>query len=471
MPNEVIFKTFRTKKHPYVYERGKGTIIVLPEDDHQELAQVENGDLDAEQSPVIQKYRNEGLFMENTIWEIEHNGSVTINQYVNTRMQQLTLQVTQQCNLRCAYCAYSGDYSNARTHSNSKMSYETAMSAIDFFLARNTELSEVVIGFYGGEPLLEFGLIKRCVEYAKSRVEGKKVKFNLTTNGTLISDEAADFLAENDFMLNISIDGSEEEHDRSRKYPDGTGSFATIISNIKKLRSKYPEYDRKIAISTTINPFIDLSCVLEYFSTEDVFQDRNIMFNQMTEKDYIGDATYDQKYFRVRSYEYIKMLFSLIGKLDEKYVSRLYASVKAEFALKRESINNRAQLPSKTHHNGPCMPGVKRLFVRTDGTLFPCERVNETLEFFKIGTLEDGIDIDKVKGILNIGQITSNECKSCWALRQCSLCASQISFNETLTKEDKLLSCPGCIERSMFEIYELCVLNEFGYSAEGASYL
>jgi len=230
---------------------------------------------------------------------------------------------------------------------------------------------------------------------------------NLTTNGTLINDEVADFLVENDFILNVSIDGSEEEHNRSRKYPDGTGSFATIISNINNLRNKYPDYERKITISTTINPYADLSCVLEYFSTDEIFQDKSIMFNQMVEKDY----------------------------------------------------------------NGPCMPGVKRLFVRTDGALFPCERVNETLDFFKIGTIEDGIDIDKVLGLLNIGKLTSDECKSCWALRQCSLCAGLISFDESPTREDKLRSCPECKSRSISDIYELCVLSEFGYKAEGGSFL
>jgi uncharacterized protein len=444
---------------------------MLTEDEYRELSQVEDGTLPAEQSTVITKYQEYGMFTPNVVEEIEHYGSVLIEQYIYTRMKQLTLQVTQQCNLRCAYCAYSGQYLNQRTHSSKRMSLETAIQAIDFFLDHNSELSEVTIGFYGGEPLLEFDLMKQCTEYAKSKVEGKKVNFNITTNGTLISDEVADFFAENDFILNISLDGSKEEHDINRKFANGEGSFDTIIANIKKMRDRYPEYARKISIATTINPHIDLSCVMEYFSTDEVFRDRSIMFNAVNEKDYLGDLTYDQKYYNVRNYEYIKMLFSLAGKLDEKYVSPLVSRAKGTFDQKQKGIVSRTILTPKAHHGGPCLPGVKRLFVRTDGALFPCERINELLEFFKIGTLEDGLDIEKIRNILNIGKLTENECKNCWSLRQCTLCSAQIEFVESLTKKEKVRACPGSMASSFSDLHELCVLNEFGFNAEGATVL
>jgi uncharacterized protein len=165
MTNTVIFKTFRTYTQPYVYDRHTHSIVSLTDDEYEELRQIENGELDCEHSPVIQKYRRSGLFMPNVVERIEHPGTAIIEQYLKTRMMQLTLQVTQQCNLRCGYCAYSGIYDNNRTHSNKRMSFETARKAIDFFLDRNGELSDIVIGFYGGEPLLELDLIKRCIDF------------------------------------------------------------------------------------------------------------------------------------------------------------------------------------------------------------------------------------------------------------------------------------------------------------------
>jgi organic radical activating enzyme len=100
----------------------------------------------------------------------------------------MILQVTQQCNLRCQYCAYSGAYYN-RTHNSARMSFETAKRAIDFLLARSHESDHVHVGFYGGEPLLEFDLIKRCVDYVKKSVEGRSITFGITTNATLLNDE------------------------------------------------------------------------------------------------------------------------------------------------------------------------------------------------------------------------------------------------------------------------------------------
>jgi hypothetical protein len=106
MPSDIVFETFRTHRHPYAYDRHLNPVIMLPEDDYQKLLLVRKGEIDAEESPVIEKYRNEGLFMPNSVSEIEHYGTVAIEQYTNTRMKQLVLQVTQQCNLRCEYCAY-----------------------------------------------------------------------------------------------------------------------------------------------------------------------------------------------------------------------------------------------------------------------------------------------------------------------------------------------------------------------------
>lgn len=468
MSNPVIFKTFRTYKHPYVYDRHTTSLVMLSEDEYLELSQVEKGVLSHEQSPVIKKYQQFGLFVPNVVEKIEHSGTEIIEHYLKTRMKQLTLQVTQQCNLRCAYCAYSGIYDRNRTHANQRMSFETAKKAIDFFLQNNSELSEVVIGFYGGEPLLEFDLIRQCVEYARSKVEGKKIIFNMTTNGTLLNDRVVDYLVENDFILGVSLDGSKEEHDVNRKFVNGTGSFDVIIDNLRTIFRRYPIFSKHINIMTTINPHMDIGCVLEYFSTEEIFSDKSIMFNTMNEVDLSQEISYTQRHYRVRNYEYIKMLFSLIGKLDRSQISPLYERTRAGIERRQQRLRERMELFSVEHHGGPCMPGVRRLFVRVDGVLFPCERVSEALDYFKIGTLEDGLDVNRIRRILNIGKLTENECKNCWNLRQCMLCSGQIDFDIEPTSATKLKECPKNIDKAMFDLYELCVLKEFGFDTFNA---
>ena len=84
--------------------------------------------------------------------------------------------MTQQCNLRCEYCAYSGIYDN-RTHSNKRMSFETAKKSIDFFLDHSRDSESIAFGFYGGEPLLEASLIEKCIDYINKNVEGKEVNY------------------------------------------------------------------------------------------------------------------------------------------------------------------------------------------------------------------------------------------------------------------------------------------------------
>jgi uncharacterized protein len=346
------------------------------------------------------------------------------------------------------------------------MSLATAKKAIDFFLERNGELSEVFISFYGGEPLLEFDLIKQCVSYAKSKTEGRRVKFSMTTNGTLLSESIVDFLVANDFILSISLDGSKEEHDVNRKFVNGKGSFDAIIENIKRIKKRYPKYDKQISIMTTINPHVDLSCVLEYFNTNEFFNDKSIMFNTMNQISLKHELTYEEKYYRIRNYEYIKALFSMIGKLDVKYVSPLVMKSRITVGQMQKQIHSRARMGVVAHHGGPCMPGVHRLFVRADGALFPCERVNETLDYFQIGTLKEGFDINQIRKIMNIGKLTENECKECLSLRQCSLCAGQIEFETELTKKEKQKECALIHGKTLFELYELCVLNEFGLDLE-----
>ncbi|MCL2153504.1 MAG: Cys-rich peptide radical SAM maturase CcpM [Oscillospiraceae bacterium] len=466
MQIDTIFKAFKTRKYNYVYDRHANTVIRVNEDEFKEFQLLENGKISAEQSIIIERYRDEDLFKKNTVIQIEHPSTLIMKSYLTSRMKQLTLQVTQQCNLRCGYCAYSGIYQGQRTHSNKRMSLETAFKAIDFFLERNGELSEVVIGFYGGEPLLEFELIKECVDYAKSMVEGKRIRFNMTTNGTLLSDDVVDYLSENDFDLSISLDGSKTEHDTNRKFANGDGSFDLIISNVRRIADRYPEFVSKLSFLTTINPHIDIDCTLEYFNTDEFFNDKTIIFNSMNEKSYKGEISYDRNYYMIRNYEYIKMLFSLVGKLDSNHVSPLVNRAKDAIRRRQESIDSRIPLGITAHPGGPCLAGVMRLFVRADGTLFPCERVSEMKDFFVIGTLDKGIDVDKIVHIMNIGKITETECKNCWGLRQCELCASQIEFDMIITKEDKIKECSRCKNAAIANLYELSVLREFGYDSE-----
>jgi uncharacterized protein len=159
-------------------------------------------------------------------------------------------------------------------------------------------------------------------------------------------------------------------------------------------------------------------------------------------------------------------LFSLVGKLDAEYLSPLTYRLKSKIEDDWRRMKRRTGLSPVMHHGGPCLPGVRRVFVRVDGTLFPCERISETLDYYKIGTLEDGFDLAKIRRLINIGQLTENECMHCWGIKYCSICSQQIEFDTEPTKDLKLKECPNSCNKVLSDLYELCVLSEFGFNPE-----
>lgn len=129
--------------------------------------------IDAKDVNTVEKMKKDGLLTGVRKIEIEHSMTEFLEDMLNNELAHLCLQVTQNCNLRCEYCVFSGSYVN-RVHSNKRMDWKVAKRAIDFLYEHSGNSdNEILIGFYGGEPILEIDLIKKCVEYAKKRLEIK----------------------------------------------------------------------------------------------------------------------------------------------------------------------------------------------------------------------------------------------------------------------------------------------------------
>ncbi len=256
MKNEVVLKCFSTKNKNYIYDRSTNAIVSIPYEDFIQLKSVEHGGITPLNRKAVERYRKKGLLEENVVRQIKHPATDFLEHYMNNRLATLTLQVTQQCNLRCDYCAFSGLYENKRKHANRRMDFETAKKAMDFYFERNREKREAHISFYGGEPLLEFGLVKQCVQYAKQRMKNKTLTFGMTTNGTLLKDDVIQYLDENKFSVAISLDGSKEEHDANRRFINGGGTFDIIIDNVRNIKKHYPQLDKRIQFITVINDLL-----------------------------------------------------------------------------------------------------------------------------------------------------------------------------------------------------------------------
>lgn len=185
-------------------------------------------------------------------------------------IKSLTLEVTEACNLRCRYCIFSGGYANWRSHGHRRMSEATALAAIDLYLKNSRNSDTVMIGFYGGEPLLNFGLIRRCCDYVKSREREdgrhRDIHFSLTTNGTLLTDDKLEYLIRNNFSVSFSLDGPQEIHDRYRVFADGQGTFEFVFPIIQRIYREYPRYfNEKILFNCTITPTANLKSLTAFF--------------------------------------------------------------------------------------------------------------------------------------------------------------------------------------------------------------
>ena len=134
--SKIVYLPLKTPGGFYIYDRSVNTIIAVSENEFEEL-KILWKEQTFDDSTVIKHYQNKGLFQENNISIIRHPSTDALPHYCENCLSSMVLQVTQQCNLRCSYCAYSGAYHN-RTHNSARMSFETAKKAINFYIARET---------------------------------------------------------------------------------------------------------------------------------------------------------------------------------------------------------------------------------------------------------------------------------------------------------------------------------------------
>lgn len=152
-------------------------------------------------------------------------------------IKSMCLNIAHDCNLRCKYCfASQGDFGGKRE----LMSYEVGKAALDFLVRNSGSRHHLEVDFFGGEPLMNWDVVKKLVEYGRhlEKKFDKHINFTVTTNGTLLDDEKIDYINKEMHNAVLSIDGRKEVNDAMRTRVDGTGSYDEIIKNFKKLVSK-----------------------------------------------------------------------------------------------------------------------------------------------------------------------------------------------------------------------------------------
>lgn len=199
---------------------------------------------------------------------------------VASPVKAMCLNIAHDCQLRCKYCfASTGDFGKGRK----LMTFETGKHAIDFLLEKSGDRQNLELDFFGGEPLLNFDVVKQIVEYARSREAefGKKFRFTITTNGLLLDDDKIDFINREMHNVVLSIDGRKEVNDSMRVLANGKGCYDTILPKYKKLVEKRGDKEYYVRATFT-NKNLDFS--------EDVFSLYEAGFDQISVEPVVGDS-------------------------------------------------------------------------------------------------------------------------------------------------------------------------------------
>ncbi len=332
-------------------------------------------------------------------------------------LKTLVLHVTEACNLGCRYCYYHG---GEHRQGGASMTPEVAERAVDFLLDHSGPLEGVTLVFFGGEPLLNFRLISRVVTYAAGAADdkGKKIDFAITSNGTLFTEKVVDFLHENDFCVTVSMDGLPRDHDRYRRFPDGSPSYEVILPGVERLlrnRTAKPV----VARVTAAGDPRDLSGTLDHL-LEMGFSE--VGFAPVT----TGDPAFQLDPERMH------LLLGQFEALSHRFLDAAREDLFFGFTNLVDLLVVLHEGEVKSH---PCGAGLGLFAAGADGRLYLCQRLNGH-EASCMGDLFTGFDEEKIDRFRKSAEISKkNGCRRCWAR---AICAGGC-YHEALVRQGDLL--------------------------------
>lgn len=447
--------------HSFVYDRETNRVILIPHADAESLHQaLQTG----ETNPTLQKYQQKGICCPSILKGIEHPTVPMMEEIASSQLEDLLLQVTQNCNLRCEYCTYSGKYYN-RTHSTKHMSFEVASRSVDFFMERAKDKNSVVIGFYGGEPLLEFELIKRVVSYVEENYSEKKVSYGMTTNGTLLTEEAVSFLIEKHFNIIISLDGPKDQHDKYRRFVSGKGSFDVVMENMQRIRTQHPVFYQNLRTNTVVTPDKDLEALEAFLNKDEQLEGITPGISMLNDSGNKEEFAFGPENRVVNERERAKLMLYLLDQIEEAQVAKTHRRYLDDLIFLCKTNQSIGKMTETAHHAGPCTVGVRKTFVDVQGNIYPCEKVGE-VPAMRLGNVFEGFDLERVKRLTNIGALSEPECKECWALHHCTICLCRCIDKDVMSREAKLRHCAESKAEALTKMRDLCFLQMEGLDFE-----
>lgn len=358
----------------------------------------------------IETLKNEGkLFSEDTYQNlaIDFKNRPTV-------IKAMCLHIAHDCNLACKYCfAGEGEYCGDR----SLMSFEVGKQAFDFLIANSGTRKNLEVDFFGGEPLMNFEVVKQLVAYAREqeKIHNKNFRFTLTTNGVLLDEEVMDFANKEMYNVVLSLDGRKETNDRMRVSRNGKGSYDLILPKFKEMVKR--RGDKEYYIRGTYTHY-------NTDFTKDILHMADLGFTKLAMEPVVAspDAPYALKE------EDLPILFDQYEKLAAEMVRREKNGKGFTFFHYMIDLEGG---PCIAKRIAGCGVGTEYVAVTPWGDLYPCHQFVGD-ENYLLGNVFDGITNEEVRSRFKMCNIyTRPQCNDCFARLYCSGGCSANAYHAT----------------------------------------
>ena len=361
-----------------------------------------------------------------------------------TVVKAMCLHIAHDCNLACKYCfAEEGEYHGRRA----LMSLEVGKKALDFLIENSGNRRNLEVDFFGGEPLMNWDVVKELVRYGRSKEKeyDKNFRSTLTTNGVLLDDEVMEFVNKEMSNVVMSLDGRKEINDKMRPFRNGKGSYDLIVPKFQKLAESRNQTNYYIRGTFTRNNLDFSNDVIEY---------ADLGFKQMSIEPVVADP--DEPY-ALRE-EDIPKILEEYDKLAVEYIKRYKENRGFNFF---HFMIDLKQGPCVLKRMAGCGSGTEYLAVTPWGDLYPCHQFVGQEEFL-LGNVFDGITNTAVRDEFKLCNVyAKDKCKECFAKFYCSggCAANSYKFHGKITDaydigcemERKRVECAIMIKAALAE--------------------
>ncbi|MDD6033930.1 MAG: thioether cross-link-forming SCIFF peptide maturase, partial [Oscillospiraceae bacterium] len=292
---------------------------------------------------------------------------------VSSPVKAMCLHIAHDCNLRCKYCfASTGEYGGRRQ----LMSFETGKRAIDFLISHSGNRRNLELDFFGGEPLMNFEVVKQVVAYAREqeKLHGKNFRFTITTNGMLLTDDKIDFINQEMSNVVLSLDGRKEVNDYFRPCVNGSGSYDIIVPKFQRLVEKRHGQQYYVRGTFTKRNLDFSKDVLHFYD--------DLGFDQMSIEPVVTDPTLDY----ALTEEDLPAIYAEYERLAQKVIEYRKAGKFFNFFHFMIDLD---QGPCAIKRLRGCGCGNEYVAITPDGDIYPCHQF-VGMEEWKMGSLYDG---------------------------------------------------------------------------------